>query len=190
MLIGTTASVNVRGSGAFHAITRAPSSEGIAALARRLSSRINRATRCLLHVSPASRRSRETRGAPYTPWLALNDARTSRSALVLASPIGDRLVEPCVVPAGRHAQQAAHHLDAMLVLVRFDERVLPPNDVDSRALCHSSPPVISLPSPKVSTKSRELQGAYSTTAGSPPERPDAMLICEVCNSTSWRTNRH
>lgn len=44
----------------------------------------------------------------------------------------------------------------MLFLVRFYELVLPPNDAASRAFGNLSPPAISPPSPKVSTKSWEL----------------------------------
>ena len=42
---------------------------------------------------------------------------------VLLGPIGDRLVEPCVVASGGHSEHATHRLHAELVPMGLDERV-------------------------------------------------------------------
>lgn len=84
--------------------------------------------------------------AVYT--LALFERRSDQAeqAPVFASPIRDWLAEPRVVAARRNIQQAAHRLNAVLILVGFDELVLSPNGAGLGFLGHLPPPAFPSPS--------------------------------------------
>lgn len=75
-------------------------------------------------------------------------ADQTKQALVLSSSIRHRLAKPSVVAACRHAQQLAHHLDAVLFAVCLDELVLAANSTGIGFSGHFSPPAIGPPSSK------------------------------------------
>lgn len=85
---------------------------------------MSRWTRCLLQVSPASPQVKEDpRG---TVDIVARDKRRSNQSSqsnVFLGPIRHGLQQPLVMAALRHFEHAAHHLDAVLVSMRFDELV-------------------------------------------------------------------
>src|SRR5712664_4206116 len=93
----------------FRSRTFGTSSEGLDAercrvryprTARILLTRIRRATRCVLQVSPHSRSSSNTRGAPEIPMTG--DKRCAdqpEEPYILLSSTRNRLMQPCVVAA-------------------------------------------------------------------------------------------
>src|SRR3954464_6607734 len=81
----------------------------------------------------------DPRGAVDTLARRERGADQAKQPGVLLRVVGNRLCEPCVVPARSDAEQATHHLHAVLVSMRLNEFVRPADSFGGRLRGHLNP---------------------------------------------------
>jgi len=99
---------------------------------------------------------KDARGAVDTMARHIGHADQAEQPLILQRSIGERMSQPFIEPAARHAEETTHDGSIKFATMGLDERVLHSDTLRSASIAHGTPFVLTTHL-KVSVKAWEVQ---------------------------------